>query len=60
MPLPVWGYGMPDLIITMGLGRMITPDIDVELFEPDVPEEVIVTFTPIPDKVKFKDREANG
>ena len=60
MPLPVWGYGMPDLLITMGLGYMPMPDIDIEFFEEAKPDEVIVTFTPIPDKVKFKEREANG
>jgi len=61
MPLPVWGWGIPSLVITWGLGAMPpTTEIDETFYEPDVPEEVIVTFTPLPGKVKFKDRRPDG
>lgn len=56
MSLIVWGYGMPDLIITWGLGKFATPDIDYEFFEEDIPKEVEVTITPLPDEIQFEEK----
>lgn len=55
MSLVVWGMGITGLVITWGLGRMITPAQE-ELYEEDVPEEVQVTITPIPDEIQFEER----
>lgn len=57
MSLPVWGWGIPSLVITWGLGMMPSvTEIDEVFYEEYVPEEVEVRLTPIPDKIQFKER----